>query len=153
MDAELPLARVMSMTRLFDLQNGGDELFVRALAGFALMALILAAIGIYGLVAYSVRQRSHEIGIRMALGAKSRDVLAMVLGEGMKMAAAGGSIGLLIALPLPKLFTAILFDFHVNEPRLYLAVPVAILVIAMFATYIPARRAAHVDPMRALRQE
>lgn len=153
MDAELPLARVMSMTALFDLQNGGDELFLRALCGFALMALILAAIGIYGLVAYSVRQRSHEIGIRIALGAKSRDVLGMVLGEGMKMAAVGGAVGLAMALPLPKVFAAVLFDFHVNEPRLYFVVPLAILVVAMFATYIPARRAARVDPMRALRQE
>lgn len=143
----------MSMPTVLDLQNGGDQLFLRATGAFALLALLLAAIGIYGLIAYSVRQRSHEIGIRIALGAKSRDVLRMVLGEGMKMAAVGGAFGVVMALPLPKLFGAILFDFHENDPRLYLIVPVVVLMVAILATYVPARRAARVDPMSALRQE
>jgi putative ABC transport system permease protein len=77
----------------------------------------------------------------------------MVLAEGMKMAAIGGAIGLVMALPLPKLFGAILFDFHANEPRLYLIVPMVVLMVAILATYVPARRAARVDPMSALRQE
>jgi predicted permease len=152
-DAELPLAHVMSMPTFIDRQNGGDQLFLRAIGAFAFLALILAAIGIYGLIAYSVGQRSHEIGIRIALGAKSRDVLRMVLGEGLKMAAVGGAIGLVMALPLPKLFAAILFDFHVNEPRLYFIVPMAVFMVAILATYVPARQAARVDPMSALRQE
>jgi putative ABC transport system permease protein len=123
------------------------------LASFAFMALILAAIGIYGLIAYSVGQRTHEIGIRMALGAKSQDVLRMVLGEGMKMAAIGGVLGLAMSLPLPKIFGAIFFDLHVSEPRIYFIVPAVILMVAVLATYVPARRAAQVDPMGALRQE
>jgi putative ABC transport system permease protein len=79
--------------------------------------------------------------------------MRMVLGEGMKMAAVGGAVGLMMALPLPKLFGAIFFDLHVNEPWVYFVVPVAILMVAMMATYVPARRAARVEPMTALRQE
>ncbi|HXN53674.1 MAG TPA: ABC transporter permease [Candidatus Acidoferrum sp.] len=152
-DAELPLARVMSMPAVIDRQKAGNPFFVRVLGSFALLALILAAIGIYGLIAYSVGQRTHEIGIRMALGARSPDVLRMVLWEGMKMTAIGGAIGLVMALPLPRIFDAIFFGLHLREPRLYFIVPMAILVVAMLATYLPARRATRVDPMVALHQE
>jgi predicted permease len=152
-DAELPLNRLMSMPDVIDRQKGGDVLFVRLLGGFAFLALLLAAIGIYGLIAYSVGQRTHEIGIRLALGASSPDVLRMVLWEGVKMTAVGGIIGLAMALPLPKLFNSMFYGLHVSEPRLYFLVPVAILVVAMLATFIPARRATRVDPMVALRYE
>jgi putative ABC transport system permease protein len=153
LDAELPLARVMSMPALLEQQRGGDPFFVRVLGSFAILALILAAIGIYGLVAYSVGQRTHEIGIRMALGAKSPDVLRMILWDGMKMTAIGAAVGLVLALPLPKLFDAMFYGLHLREPRLYFIVPVAILVVATLATYIPARRATRVDPISALRQD
>jgi putative ABC transport system permease protein len=153
MDAELPLARVMSMPAVIDSQRAGNPFFERVLGTFALLALILAAIGIYGLVAYSVGQRTHEIGIRMALGARSPDVLRMVLGEGMKMAAIGGAVGLALALPLPRIFGALFFDLHIHEPWIYFVVPVAILMVAVLATYVPARRAARVNPMSALRQD
>ncbi len=153
LDSDLPLDRVKSMASVIESQKAGNVFFVRVLAIFAFMALLLAAIGIYGLIAYSVGQRTHEIGIRMALGAKSQDVLRMVLGEGIKMAAIGGAVGVAMALPLPKLFDAIFVDMHVSEPRLYVAVPIVILIVALIATYIPARRAARVNPMSALRQE
>lgn len=152
-DAELPLARVMSMPARIERQRGGGPFFVRVLGSFAFLALALAAIGIYGLVAYSVGQRTHEFGIRMALGAGSPDVLRMVLWEGMKMTALGGAIGLAMALPLPKIFDAMFYDLHFREPRLYFIMPMAILVVAILATYIPARRATRVDPMSALHQE
>lgn len=152
-DAELPLDRLMSMSSIIERQKGGNLLFSRILGSFALLALILAAIGIYGLVAYSVGQRTHEIGIRMALGAKSPDVLRMVLWEGMKMTAIGGAIGLAMALPLPKLFKAIFYGVQLREPRLYFIVPITILVVAMLATYIPARHASRMDAMSALHQE
>jgi len=152
-DVELPLAQVMSMPAVIEAQKGGNPFFLSILATFALMALALAAIGIYGLVAYSVGQRIHEIGIRMALGAKNQDVLRMVLGEGAKTAVIGGLVGLALALPLPRVFGAMFFDLHVDEPRIYVFVAIAILVIAIAATYMPARRAARVDPMKALRQE
>jgi putative ABC transport system permease protein len=153
MDVDLPLAHVMSMPALIESQKGGNTLFVRMLGAFALLALTLAAIGIYGMIAYSVGQRTHEIGIRMALGAKSQDVLRMVLGEGMKMTAVGGVVGLALALPLPKLFEALFVGLHVSEPAVYLIVVVAIILVAVLATYVPARRAARVEPMSALRQE
>jgi ABC-type antimicrobial peptide transport system permease subunit len=152
-DSELPLAAVMSMPALIERQKGGDPVFVRVLGSFALLALILASIGIYGLIAYSVGQRMHEIGIRMALGAGNQDVLRMVLWEGLKMTAIGAAIGLALAMPLPKMFDALFYGLHLREPRLYFIVPAAILGVAMLATYIPARRATRVDPIRALRQE
>ena len=152
-DVELPLTRVMSMPAVIDAQRAGNPFFEDVLGTFALLALILAAIGIYGLVAYSVGQRTHEIGIRMALGAKRHDVMRMVLGEGLKTATIGAAVGLLIALPLPKIFGSLFFDLHIHEPWVYFIVPIAILAVAILATYFPARRAARIQPTNALRQE
>jgi putative ABC transport system permease protein len=152
-DAELPLARLSSMSVVIDQQSAGDAFFSRALGSFALMALILAAIGIYGLIAYNVGQRTHEIGIRIAMGARSQDVLRMIVREGIKMTGIGAAIGFAISLPLPKIFGAIFVDLNASEPRLYLVVPITIVAVAILATYIPARRAARVDPINALRQE
>jgi putative ABC transport system permease protein len=152
-DAELPLARVMSMPTLIERQRGGGPFLARALGSFAILALILAGIGIYGLVAFSVGQRTHEIGMRMALGARSRDVQRMILWQGTKMTGIGAAIGLAMAVPLPKVFDAAFYGLHVREPLLYLIVPVVILAVAALATYVPARRATRVDPMTALRME
>ena len=152
-DAELPLSAVMTMHAVLDRQKGGDTLFSQILSLFALLALALAAIGIYGLIAYSVGQRTHEIGIRMAMGAGKPHVLRMVVGEGMKIAVIGAAIGTVFALPLPKLFESMFYDFPVAATGVYVLVPVVLLVIAAVATYLPARWAARVDPMKALRQE
>jgi putative ABC transport system permease protein len=152
-DAELPLALLSSMRVVIDQQSVGDAFFSRALGSFALMALALAAIGIYGLIAYNVGQRTHEIGIRMAMGARSQDVLRMIVREGMMMTVIGAAIGLAISLPLPRIFSSIFFNLNASEPRLYFVVPITIVAVAILATYIPARRAARVDPMNALRQE
>jgi putative ABC transport system permease protein len=153
LDAELPLAQVMSMPAVIDRQRGGNSFFLEMLGAFALLALLLAAIGIYGLIAYSVGQRTHEIGIRMALGARSPDVLRMILREGSKMTLIGAAIGLAMALALPKIFEAMFYDLHVGEPRIYVVVAICIFAVALLATYVPARRATRVDPMTALRQE
>ncbi|PYU82168.1 MAG: hypothetical protein DMG51_13940, partial [Acidobacteria bacterium] len=126
-DSELPLASVMSMPALIERQKGGNPFFVRVLGSFALLALILAAIGIYGLIAYSVGQRTHEIGIRMAMGARNPDVLRMLVWEGMKMTAIGAAVGLALALPLPKLFDAMFYGLHLREPWLYFIIPMAIM--------------------------
>lgn len=152
-DSELPLAQLQPMQAVIERQKGGDEFFSRALGAFAALALVLAAIGIYGLIAYSVGQRNHEIAIRMAMGAKSEDVLRMILREGMLMTALGAAIGFVMSIPLPKVFGAIFIDLQANEPRIYLLVPLLTLLLALLATYIPARRAARVDPVHALRQE
>jgi len=141
------------MHAVLDRQKGGDALFSQILSLFALLALALAAIGIYGLIAYSVGQRTHEIGIRMAMGAGKPHVLRMVVGEGMKIAVIGAAIGTVFALPLPKLFESMFYDFPVAATGVYVLVPVVLLVIAAVATYLPARWAARVDPMKALRQE
>ncbi len=152
-DSELPISRLMSMPAVIDSQKLGNPFFLRVLGVFAILALILAAIGIYGLVAYSVGQRTHEIGIRMALGANRPDVLRMILREGLKMTIIGAAIGLAIALPLPKLFESMFFGLRFREPALYAIVPLAIIAVSMFATYIPARRASRVDPIIALRHD
>jgi predicted permease len=151
-DPDLPLDRLMNMNRVIERQRQGNPLFVYILGVFAFLALILAAIGIYGLVAYSVGQRTHEIGIRMALGAKARDVLRMLLWGGLQTSIAGGMIGLALALPLPRIFEALFFDLRLREPQLYFIVPIVILGVAMLATYIPARRASRMDPAVALHQ-
>jgi putative ABC transport system permease protein len=152
-DVELPLARVMSMSTVIDLQKGGDVLFAQMLAAFAVLALTLAAIGIYGLISYSVGQRTHEIAIRMALGAQARAVRRMVLREGFKMAAIGTTIGLALALPLPRVFTAMFNDLPAGDPRAYVIVLVVTVAVAVLATYIPARRASRIDPISALHSE
>ncbi len=153
LDAELPLARVMSMDTVIERQRAGNPLFTRLLSTFALLALILAGIGIYGLVAYSVSQRTHEIGVRVALGAKRSDILHMILRGGFKMAAIGSALGLVMALPLPRLFDAIFVGLHFGAPELYLIVLAAILIVTTFAVYVPARRATQIDPNVALRDQ
>lgn len=153
LDPELPLARVMSMKAVIERQRNGNPLFIRLLGTFALLALVLAAIGIYGLVAYSVSQRTHEIGIRVALGAKKSDILRMILKEGFKMAAIGSTLGLIMALPLPRVFDAMFEGLHFGAPELYLVVLATILMVTIFATYVPARRAMRIDPNIALRDQ
>ena len=150
LDVELPLIRVMSMPSIIALQRGGSRLFLEILGTFALLALILAAIGIYGLISYSVGQRTHEIAIRMALGAERGSVRRMVLWEGLKMAGIGAAIGFTSALPLPKLFAAIFNDLRTGDSRVYVVGSIALVLVAMLAAYIPARRASSIDPMRAL---
>jgi putative ABC transport system permease protein len=149
-DVELPLARVMSMSEVIDEQRAGTPFFLDLLVTFALLALALAAIGIYGLVSYSVGQRTHELAIRMALGATGRNVLGVVLWQGVKMAGIGAAVGCLMAAPLPKVLEAMLEELHIGEPRLYVIVPAVIVAVAILATYIPARRASRIDPMAAL---
>lgn len=153
MDAELPLDHLMTMSSVIERQNGGDDFFSHALATFAILALVLAAIGIYGLIAYSVGQRTYEIGIRIAMGARRQDILRMIFREGMIMTGIGAGIGFAMSLPLPRIFEAVLFDTPVHQPGLYFVVPLVILAVATLAMYLPARWAARVDPIFALRQD
>ncbi len=153
MDVDLPLAHVMTMSTVIEQQRYGDPLFVRLMGTFAFLALVLAAIGIYGLISYSVSQRTHEIGIRMALGARNQDVQGMILREGMKMMAIGGAIGLALAVPLPKVLESMFSDLRQPQPWIYVIVPVTMAAVTLLASYIPAHRAARTDPMSALRQE
>jgi putative ABC transport system permease protein len=154
LDAELPLLRVMSMDEVIDDQRNGNPLLEKLFATFAMLALVLAAIGIYGLISYSVSQRSQEIGIRLALGANAGDILRMILVQGLKVAAVGLAIGFVMALPLPKLFESI-FQGQVlfGAPAVYLVVLAVMLIVIFSATLGPARRATRVDPTAALRSE
>ena len=154
LDAELPLLRVMSMDSVIEVQRSGNPLFSRLLATFAVLALILSAIGIYGLIAYSVGQRTHEIGIRLALGAKQSDISRMILRQGFHVAAIGLAVGFTMALPLPQVFDSIFPGLiHFGAPAIYPIVLAVMLMVVFCATLGPARRATRVDATTALRNE
>jgi ABC-type antimicrobial peptide transport system permease subunit len=120
---------------------------------FGALAMFLGTIGIYGVMAHLVSQRIHEIGIRMALGASSVQVMRMVIGSGLQLAVVGIAVGILVALGATRSLTTLLYQVAPNDPLTFVAVPILFVAIAMAACYLPARRATHVNPLVALRFE
>jgi len=153
LDRELPMASIASMEQLLADSLARSRFTMLLLGLFAAFALLLAAIGIYGLLAYSVIQRTQELGVRIALGAQMDDILRLVLTQGARLVAAGAVFGTLAAVGLSQLMKSLLFDVEALDPLTLTAVPLFLALIALAACYLPARRATRVDPMVALRYE
>jgi putative ABC transport system permease protein len=152
-DPSLGISDVATMDQVLSDSTSDRQLDMLLFALLGGLAFSLAAVGIYGVVAYSVTQRTHEIGLRMAIGAQRTDVFRMVLGQGLRLAVAGVIIGAGIAAAGSRLIGGMLFETEPADPGTYVAVAGAVLGVAMLASYMPARRATRVDPIRALRSE
>jgi predicted permease len=152
-DANLPLFDIKTLAMQVDESLVQERLIGTVSSFFGLLSLLLAAIGLYGIMAYVVNQRTHEIGIRMALGAQRGAVLRMVMGQGMKLVLIGMALGLAASFAATRLVASYLFGITPTDPVTFVGVPMVLLIVALLACFIPARRASRVDPMVALRDE
>jgi predicted permease len=150
-DRDQPVTKVESMEEVFELGAAQPRLTTFLLGGLSVTALLLAVVGIYGVIAHSVTERTQEMGIRLALGARRADILRLVLGQGISTASAGIAVGLIAALGLTRLMSALLYRVSVRDPLTFLGGPILFVGIAALASYLPARRANGVDPVIALR--
>ena len=149
----LPLLNVQTLGDRIDQSLDGPRAQTRLLAFFGLLALLLSSIGIYGVMAYSVAQRTREIGIRMALGARSQNVLSLVVGQGMALVGIGVALGLIAAFAVTRLIGSLLFGVGAADPVTFVIASLLLVSVAALAGYLPARRATKVDPLIALRHE
>src|SRR5258706_2528650 len=152
-DPDQPVSDVRPMEEVVSASVSEARFNVLLLAIFATLALALAAVGIYGVMAYNVAQRTHGIGIRVALGARTGDVMSLILGQGLLLTLAWNAMGVAGALWLTRLMASLLFGVTATDPATYAGVSVLLALVALAATYIPARRALKVDPIVALRCE
>jgi putative ABC transport system permease protein len=153
MDPDLPMYEVHTMTEALDRSLWARRAYSWLFGGFAMVAMVLAAAGVYGVVSFAVSQRTHEIGIRMALGARPQQVLREVLTSGMALVFIGTALGLAGALLTARFLEMLLFGVSSRDPLIYAAVILGVAGVGLAANFFPARRAAAVDPMRALRSE
>jgi len=152
-DKNLPVTDIESLNDALGQSISQERFRTFLLGSFSAIALVLAAVGIFGVISYSASQRTHEIGIRIALGARRRDVLRLILGQGTKLALSGLGIGVVAAVLLMRLMSSLLYSISATDPVTFASVTVILLSVALIACYIPARRAMRVDPMVALRHE
>jgi putative ABC transport system permease protein len=150
---ETPIYDVRTMDEIVSDSMSGPELDTFLLGAFGLLALLMAVAGIYAVMSYSVAQRTHEIGIRVALGAKKSDVLQLVVGQGMTLALIGAGLGIVGALALTRFMSSLLYGVNPTDAATFAAAALILTGVAILACYIPARRATKVDPMVALRYE
>jgi predicted permease len=153
LDPELPIADVQPMTTLVGSSTAQRRFTMLLLASFAAVAVLLAAIGIYGVLSYVVGQRTQEIGVRLAVGASPIDVVRLFVREGVRLASVGLTFGILGALAATRVLSTLLFGVTTKDPATFVGVAAALALVALAATYVPARRASRVDPMRALRTD
>src|SRR5262249_39934547 len=139
LDKDLPLENVRTLTYLVDSALQQRRLSVELVSGFSAMALLLTAIGLYGVLAYNVGQRSREIGIRMALGARRADVLSLVIGQGIRMTLTGVGFGLVAALALCRVMGSLLYQVKPSDPATYVGVSSLLLIVGLVACWLPAR--------------
>jgi putative ABC transport system permease protein len=152
-DKDLPVTRVRTMEEVWSLSIASQRLNLLLFVLFASLALILATVGIYGVMAYNVAERTREIGIRVALGARSNNVLRLVLVLGFRLAALGLLLGVVAAFALTRLMASMIYGVSSTDAATFFAVALSLGAVALVACYIPARRALRVDPMVALRYE
>lgn len=152
-DPDLPIGDVKTMEQIVEESTGEPRFRSFLIASFAVLALLLAAVGVYGLISFTVAQRVPEIGVRLALGASPRQVFTQVIGQGLKLAVIGVAVGLLAAAAATTLVSGLLFNTSATDPVVYVSLAVLLLAMAALACYVPARRAMRVDPMTALRSE
>jgi ABC-type antimicrobial peptide transport system permease subunit len=152
-DKDLPVFAIQPMNQVLGNARAQRRLTMTVLVSFAALALLLAAVGIYGVISYSVKQRTRELGIRMALGAQRRDVLKLILAQGLKLTLVGAAIGLLAAFALTRWMESLLFGVRPTDPLTFVVIALLLLSVALLACWVPARRATKVDPIIALRAE
>jgi putative ABC transport system permease protein len=152
-DRNIPVAEVRTMDEIVTIANARPRFTLVLLATFAGVALILATVGVYGVMTYAVSRRIHEIGVRLALGAQPFAVVRMVVREGMRVALAGAGVGLVGALILTRSMSSLLYGVGTHDPLTFVGVSLVLVGTALFATYLPARKASRTDPVLALRAE
>jgi putative ABC transport system permease protein len=152
-DNQLPLTQVSTLSEVLAASLDHQRFNLTLLGAFAMVALALAVVGIYGVMAYAVTERTNEIGIRVALGAQTRDVLRLILGEGVRLALLGAVMGIVASLALTRYMSHLLFGISPRDPETFVLIPFGLCAVALLACYLPAHRALRVDPMVALRYE
>jgi putative ABC transport system permease protein len=153
LDKDLPLVDVKTLDEYVSDSLSQSRFQTILLGSFAGLALILTAVGLYGVISYSVSQRNHEIGVRLALGAQRGDILRLVVRQGLVLSLVGVGFGLIASFGVTRVMSTLLFEIRTTDPATFLVIPAVLIAVALAASYIPARKAMNVDPVLALRYE